>query len=59
MSQMASTSRWKCIVPFAWPVVPEVKAMSAVSSARVSALVNVAGLPAMSRSSEPARSGAP
>ena len=41
--QMASTSRWKCIVPLGWPVVPEVKAISAQSSLAVSTFVNVAG----------------
>src|SRR5579883_2723473 len=30
------TSRWKCMVPLGWPVVPEVKAISARSSAAVS-----------------------
>ena len=33
---IASTSRWKCTLPFGLPVVPEVKAMSATSSAAVS-----------------------
>ena len=42
-SQIAITSRWKCIVPFALPVVPDVNAMSTVSSAAVSQFANVAG----------------
>jgi hypothetical protein len=42
-SHIATTSRWKCIVPFGLPVVPEVKAMSATSSAAVGALVNQSG----------------
>ena len=33
---MASTSRWKCMQPLGRPVVPEVKAISATSSAAVS-----------------------
>ena len=49
-SQMASTSRCTCIVPFAFPVVPEVKAMSATSSAAVSTAANV-GAAARIRSS--------
>jgi len=35
VSQIASTSRWKCTQPFGSPVVPEVKAISATSSLRV------------------------
>lgn len=35
VSAMASTSRWKCIQPLGRPVVPEVKAISATSSAEV------------------------
>ena len=38
-SQIASTSRWKCIVPFGSPVVPEVKAIRQTSSAAVSQAV--------------------
>ena len=34
VSQMASRSRWRCTQPFGGPVVPEVKAMMAMSSAR-------------------------
>ncbi len=41
------------MVPFPWPVVPEVKAMRAVSSAAVSRLANQVGLPAIMDSSEP------
>src|SRR5262249_45451142 len=39
-SHMAITSRWKCIVPLGLPVVPEVKAINATSSARVSTFRN-------------------
>ena len=39
-SHIAITSRWKCIVPFGLPVVPEVKAISATSSAAVGTLLN-------------------
>ena len=42
-SHIATTSRWKCIVPLGLPVVPEVKAMSATSSAAVATLVNHSG----------------
>jgi len=42
-SHIAITSRWKCIVPLGLPVVPEVKAMSATSSAAVSTLRKVCG----------------
>ena len=42
-SHMAITSRWKCTVPFGLPVVPEVKAMSAGSSAAVATLPKVRG----------------
>ena len=28
-SHIAITSRWKCMLPFGWPVVPDVKAISA------------------------------
>ena len=42
-SHIATTSRWKCIVPFGLPVVPEVKAISATSSAAVATLVNHSG----------------
>src|SRR2546426_2777375 len=51
-SHMAITSRWKCIVPFGLPVVPEVKAISATSSAAVAALVNHSGCLSASSSSE-------
>jgi hypothetical protein len=37
-TQLAITSRWKCIVAFGWPVVPEVKASRQVSVAAVSTL---------------------
>lgn len=36
VSAMASRSRWRCIQPLGRPVVPEVNAMSATSSAAVS-----------------------
>ena len=51
-SQAARTSRWKCIVPLPWPVVPEVKAIIAVSSAAVSQFSKVAGFPPSASSSE-------
>ncbi len=41
VSQIASTSRWKCIVPFGRPVVPEVNAIMHTSSDAVSTLSNV------------------
>ena len=41
-AQAAITSRWKCIVPLGWPVVPEVKAIRQVSSAAVSTFVEAA-----------------
>ncbi|MNX94459.1 hypothetical protein D3C86_1266890 [compost metagenome] len=50
-SHIASTSRWKCIVPLGWPVVPLVKAIRQVSSAAVSQAVKVSGLPASAVSS--------
>ncbi len=40
VSAFASTSRWKCMVAFGRPVVPDVKASSATSSAAVSTGVN-------------------
>ncbi len=39
-SQIASTSRWKCMVPFGMPVVPEVKLIRQTSSAAVSTASN-------------------
>ena len=51
-TQLAITSRWKCIVAFGWPVVPEVKANRQVSSAAVSTVANGASWRAMSASSE-------
>ena len=47
-SQAASTSWWKCIVPFGWPVVPDVKAISAVSSPAVRTSANESGFLAAS-----------
>ena len=41
VSQIASTSRWKCIVPFGRPVVPDVNAIMQTSSEAVSTLSNV------------------
>ena len=41
---IAMMSRWECIVPFPSPVVPEVKAIIAMSSAAVSQFSNVASL---------------
>ena len=55
-SHIATTSRWKCIVPLGLPVVPEVKAMSAVSSAAVSTLANTCGARAAIRSRDPGAS---
>ena len=40
VSALASTSRWKCMVAFGRPVVPEVNASSATSSAAVSTSSN-------------------
>ena len=48
---MAMTSRWKCIVAFGFPVVPEVKAIRATSSAAVSQFLKLADLPAAAVSS--------
>ena len=36
VSQAASTSRWVCTAALGWPVVPEVKAIRATSSASTS-----------------------
>ena len=53
-SHMAMMSRWKCMVPLGWPVVPEVKAMSATSSLAVSTFSKSEDLaPALSSSSAP------
>ncbi len=52
-SHIAITSRWKCIVPFGSPVVPEVNAMMHGSSDAVSTLSNVPVFAAASASSEP------
>ena len=41
VSAVASTSRWKCMVTLGCPVVPEVEASMATSSAAVSTAVNV------------------
>ncbi len=46
VSAMARTSRWKCMVALGLPVVPEVVASTATSSAAVSTSVNEALLPA-------------
>ena len=56
-SHIASTSRWKCIVPFGLPVVPDVKAMNATSSAAVSTAANRGGL-AAARASTPSAAAA-
>ncbi len=45
VSQIASTSRWKCMVAFGRPVVPEVNASSATSSAEVATSSWVVGWP--------------
>ena len=55
-AQAAIRSRWKCIVPLGWPVVPEVNAITQVSSAAVRTVSNVAGFVAATVSSA---SGAP
>ena len=46
VSPIARMSRWKCIVIFGTPVLPEVAASSATSSAAVSTLANSPGLAA-------------
>ena len=58
-SQIAITSRWKCMVPLGLPVVPEVKAISTMSSAAVSRLAKSVGFCAMRRSSSALAPGAP
>ena len=58
-SQIAMTSRWKCIVPFGRPVVPEVKAISATSSLAVSRLANSGALRRMRCSSSAPAPGVP
>ena len=64
VSQHASRSRWKCTQPFGVPVVPDVKAMIATSSAAVSTGSNVprSGRSSITRTSStptsPARSRA-
>ena len=52
-AQIAITSRWKCIVPFGWPVVPDVNAMMQVSSADVSTFTNSDDSCVIARSSDP------
>ena len=56
VSAIASTSRWKCMVALGTPVVPDVAASMATSSAAVSTSSNVLGLAAhrSARSSWPA-----
>ncbi len=44
VSAMARTSRWKCIVAFGLPVVPEVNASMHTSSEAVSTFLNVGRL---------------
>ena len=56
VSQIASTSRWKCIVPFGRPVVPDVNAIMHTSSDAVSASANATGLRADSAASPVPRS---
>jgi hypothetical protein len=58
-SQIAITSRWKCMVPLGLPVVPEVKAISTVWSREVSRFSKSAGLPAMRSSSSAPAPGSP
>ena len=55
-SHAAIRSRWKCIVPLGLPVVPEVNAISAVSSAMVSTAAKRAGLETI-RASSPSPAG--
>src|SRR5258706_15092795 len=55
-SHIAITSRWKCIVPLGFPVVPDVNAISATSSAEVATLVNQSGCLSASESTESAAS---
>jgi hypothetical protein len=52
-SHIAITSRWKCMQPFGCPVVPEVNAISATSSAAVSTVAKSAGLRSSAASREP------
>ena len=52
-SAIAITSRWKCIVPLGWPVVPEVKAMRQTSSDAVSTAAKGADFAAIASSSPP------
>ena len=49
VSHTASTSRWKCIVPFGRPVVPDVNAIMQTSSDAVATFANVAGCRAAQR----------
>ena len=51
MSHIAITSRWKCIVAFGSPVVPDVNASMQTSSRAVGTFANVAGRVAQSASS--------
>ena len=55
-AQAAITSRWKCIVAFGRPVVPEVKAIRQMSSAAVSRLSKAADCKAIAASSDNAGS---
>ena len=57
-SHAAIRSRWECIVPFGLPVVPDVKAITQVSSAAVSTAANVGGL-LFARASRPSLASVP
>ena len=58
-SQIAITSRWKCMVPLGLPVVPEVNAISATSSFAVSTFSNSGAARRMRSSSSAATPGWP
>ena len=49
----AITSRWKCIVPLGWPVVPEVNAIRQTSSSAVSTAAKSRRLGLCARDSSP------
>jgi hypothetical protein len=53
VSLMASTSRWKCMVALGLPVVPDVVASSATSSAAVATAAKLPLLPAQRSASSP------
>ena len=59
VSQIASTSRWKCTQPFGSPVVPEVNAIRATSSLAVATGSKAPGVAIASSRVSSARSGPP